>query len=300
MSNNSRSKLRTRLSGEQNHRCACCGTMLTLLPGYQNASAVVQIDRALPRTWRNTVALCMRCNGNQANHESVVAYFAHVAQNGHPDRRTIILDHNRQHREMRKAHADKFALYRTLMSEGLGVPYKWELRGIINLPEERIREIAAKNIEKCLDRMAGDPKFSAFMRGKPRCADRARLTLARRSSKIRSHLSACQNHRCCYCGVPMMEDRFTWASGVRYVDSRAATIEHVINSEDGGSDRMENLVAACHACNNLRGRLRLLAEDYYDKMQSGEIVIDHDECNRIAIQARKQKLGSRRGHLVHA
>jgi hypothetical protein len=62
--------------------------------------------------------------------------------------------------------------------------------------------------------------------------------------QMRAVLSEAQNHRCCYCGVKMIDMRG---------DRLCATIDHVIPKSLGGSDDWENLVAACDLCNVTRG-----------------------------------------------
>ena len=67
-------------------------------------------------------------------------------------------------------------------------------------------------------------------------------------------LSESQNHRCCYCGVetwhPDLYDGIIRSK--RYSSRTRATLEHLITRSNGGKDNPDNLVMACHECNNAR------------------------------------------------
>ncbi|MEM6476636.1 MAG: HNH endonuclease [Pseudomonadota bacterium] len=65
-----------------------------------------------------------------------------------------------------------------------------------------------------------------------------------RFRRIRHKLAQAQNFTCCYCG------RRFGAKGTRF----AATIEHLKPKMDGGSNKQDNLAAACLHCNQHRGR----------------------------------------------
>lgn len=59
-----------------------------------------------------------------------------------------------------------------------------------------------------------------------------------------------KSNRCCwYCGK---EIEFS-----RYANQGTATLDHVIPRYSGGEDSEENLVAACHKCNNDKGCMSL-------------------------------------------
>lgn len=75
-------------------------------------------------------------------------------------------------------------------------------------------------------------------------------------------LSEAQNHRCCYCG------RGTWIASFNEGGNigSMATLEHVIARADGGTDSLDNLVMACHACNVKRGS-SISAEHYWEIKQ---------------------------------
>jgi 5-methylcytosine-specific restriction endonuclease McrA len=68
-----------------------------------------------------------------------------------------------------------------------------------------------------------------------------------------------QEGRCYYCGVPMwleMPGEFAHNHGIR--ESRAkrfrCTAEHLLARQDGGTNKRNNIVAACSFCNSTRHR----------------------------------------------
>ncbi|WP_367276275.1 HNH endonuclease [uncultured Erythrobacter sp.] len=67
---------------------------------------------------------------------------------------------------------------------------------------------------------------------------------SRKRRIIRQRFVVEQKHRCCYCG------RVFGPKG----SLLEATIEHLKPLADGGSNRQENLAAACRHCNQHRGR----------------------------------------------
>lgn len=88
------------------------------------------------------------------------------------------------------------------------------------------------------------------------------------SAKRLQMLSGCQNHRCAYCGVNMRVPglptygrslgktppwpALSWRHYKMYRKFRRATIEHVIAKSAGGTDALDNTVAACLFCNMYR------------------------------------------------
>jgi hypothetical protein len=70
------------------------------------------------------------------------------------------------------------------------------------------------------------------------------------------HLSECQNHRCCYCGHPMIDIEIHHLPTIPH---NAMTKEHVEPKSYGGIANRENLVAACSLCNYLRGNMDYVA-----------------------------------------
>lgn len=65
-----------------------------------------------------------------------------------------------------------------------------------------------------------------------------------------------QNHRCYYCGFPMWLNslkELPLPRGYKGILPRLkCTAEHLIARQDGGGDSRDNIVAACHWCNQKR------------------------------------------------
>lgn len=57
---------------------------------------------------------------------------------------------------------------------------------------------------------------------------------------LRTELSGCQNHRCCWCGTTFSEE----LNSTHY-----PTVEHVVPKALGGSNDPTNLAVACKRCN---------------------------------------------------
>lgn len=74
-------------------------------------------------------------------------------------------------------------------------------------------------------------------------------------------LSERQNHRCCYCGNGMRSVPKTKT----VVPRNAATKEHIVPKSYNGLGYLENLVAACRLCNELRGNMDAIA--FYNLQQ---------------------------------
>jgi 5-methylcytosine-specific restriction endonuclease McrA len=70
-----------------------------------------------------------------------------------------------------------------------------------------------------------------------------------------------QGYRCWYCGFPMWDaDASGFAQRHGLTRRQAAllrcTAEHLTARQDGGTDRADNIVAACLSCNRLRHQRR--------------------------------------------
>jgi len=78
-----------------------------------------------------------------------------------------------------------------------------------------------------------------------------------------------QKGRCYYCGVPMWLDNlseFTAKYGISEKKAKhfACTAEHLLARQDGGTNEMQNIVAACYFCNSRRHRaLTVLPSEKY-------------------------------------
>jgi 5-methylcytosine-specific restriction endonuclease McrA len=57
--------------------------------------------------------------------------------------------------------------------------------------------------------------------------------------------------RCYWCGEPTHLNAPTEAN--RHIDTKYATIDHLLPQQRGGSFRRENTVLACYECNERRG-----------------------------------------------
>ena len=93
---------------------------------------------------------------------------------------------------------------------------------------------------------------------------------------LRMKLSEAQGHRCCYCGVALVEAP---------KQHNSATIEHVIPEAAGGWNGGLNLVVACNFCNEGRGPM--LATSYFDLV----IRVGREEANRLGRRWRKRIAG---------
>lgn len=69
-------------------------------------------------------------------------------------------------------------------------------------------------------------------------------------------ISESQNHRCCYCGHKMI--RHQHINGVP-TPRNALTKDHLEPRTYGGPTQIENIIAACCQCNNLRGEMEAIA-----------------------------------------
>ncbi|MGH8419966.1 MAG: HNH endonuclease [Pseudomonas sp.] len=81
-------------------------------------------------------------------------------------------------------------------------------------------------------------------------------------AKNRSHAFQAQAHRCYYCGYQMWlssPDDFARSLGItiRQAHSLRCTAEHLQAQCDGGTNRRENIAAACATCNRRRHTRKL-------------------------------------------
>lgn len=96
-------------------------------------------------------------------------------------------------------------------------------------------------------------------------------------------LAEAQNHRCCYCGVVLLDRMF------HPPDHCRLTIEHVISRSRGGADVWDNLVAACRQCNAWRSAHKLqngheiAAIAWFYKCQQGEDIRPPRQQRRMAM-----------------
>jgi hypothetical protein len=76
-----------------------------------------------------------------------------------------------------------------------------------------------------------------------------------------------QNGICYYCKCEMTQE------GNLGKNSKRVTLEHLQPRSKGGSDRMENLVAACAGCNNKRGNGEVRNSIVADAHKTKSIII---------------------------
>jgi 5-methylcytosine-specific restriction endonuclease McrA len=80
--------------------------------------------------------------------------------------------------------------------------------------------------------------------------------LASQARALRERLFELQGGLCYYCKVPMTRH---FDASSHFFDTKRplaptdATLEHLVPRCEGGSNEIDNLAAACHACNNARG-----------------------------------------------
>jgi hypothetical protein len=97
--------------------------------------------------------------------------------------------------------------------------------------------------------------------------------MAAKKPNRRRRLSEAQGHRCCYCGIRLID--VPW-------QHNSVTLEHVIPKAAGAWNDDINLVVACRLCNEGRGTM--LAASYFD------LVLKHgrNEANRLGRRWRKR------------
>ena len=94
--------------------------------------------------------------------------------------------------------------------------------------------------------------------------------------RLRAKLSESQGHRCCYCGIALIEVP---------KQHNSATLEHVIPEAAGGWDGKINLVVACRFCNEGRGTM--LATSYFDLVKR----FGREEAHRLGRRWHKRAIG---------
>lgn len=80
--------------------------------------------------------------------------------------------------------------------------------------------------------------------------------------RLRTSAFHSQSGRCYYCGFPMWEKDCNSYSQFHKISQPQAklfkcTAEHLQARQDGGKDRPQNIVAACHWCNQKRHQRKL-------------------------------------------
>jgi hypothetical protein len=95
-----------------------------------------------------------------------------------------------------------------------------------------------------------------------------------RDHKYRERKALEQHRRCYYCGFPMWSKRpsaFARRFGISLKEAERfhCTAEHLLARRDGGTSRLDNIVAACLFCNSHRHwrRVAPTPEQYRDLVQ---------------------------------
>lgn len=91
--------------------------------------------------------------------------------------------------------------------------------------------------------------------------------------KNRTHAFHVQSGLCFYCNQPMWinyPELFSnkYGISIKSAQNFKCTAEHVIARQDGGSDRIDNIVASCLYCNRTRHKAKLVlsADKYMTKV----------------------------------
>lgn len=104
---------------------------------------------------------------------------------------------------------------------------------------------------------------------------------------LRTRLSESQNWKCAWCGCVCTHEK-----GKKH----SITIEHVIPKSMGGADDWENMVMACHSCNNNRGTMSV--EDFMNgkRFHSVESVRERQKRKKLDGYAKRMRVLFERGH----
>lgn len=217
---------RFRYSGEQNHRCAICTTSIEPLAFSDDPvrACLIAFDPEGNKNSFNTIAVCPACAGECGNSDPLTVWKRFMRGDYIPTKP--------QRRERRKKlqieNPATIPAIKALVGD-LYVPSQFRFA-----PVERAPAIAATLLSR-------QPRQFRKCRGRVR------------SRGHHLSLSEAQNHRCAYCTERMSDDRLS---------PRFATIEHVVEQSKGGKSVFKNLVMACLACNMMRSRLGMTAEEY--------------------------------------
>jgi 5-methylcytosine-specific restriction endonuclease McrA len=230
-----RGKLKLYLCGCQNHRCAICLRPIKFL-AYADDPAracAVKFDRSLPHGRKNSVACCARCAGTQSAYPSLLDFYEFKIS-GVKKKQKLKITFPDTINEINRQVAVQCA--------ALSIPFDLlnEKSKFRFAPPESIPKIVTHRVKSFVER---------FNRPVPVKRIEYHLTMDKKIA-----FSEAQNHRCCYCSSP-----------VNFIQKhpRQATWEHVVPFREQGSHEFDNVVIACSACNNLRDRMDVSAEEFY-------------------------------------
>jgi 5-methylcytosine-specific restriction endonuclease McrA len=221
-------KTRKRLLESQNHRCATCTKSIEF-----DTSGCIVFNRLQPRTYNNSVALCLECSSRQGIYSSLMEYYNDMnrySQKIKPEQK-IYPDHP-------KIVITKLA--NLCLKNNIHFQYwVFNMENYKYCPPEFLDAVVEALFRRLQNKLSIDDALSK----------RRKMTV-----------SEAQNHRCCYCGY-----RFTHEEPENSV--RSWSWEHVVDRNDKERERTheyDNLVIACHLCNSLRGKTHWSVEIFYD------------------------------------
>lgn len=109
-----------------------------------------------------------------------------------------------------------------------------------------------------------------------------------------------QNGLCIYCEKPMwLKDSHAFAKqqsiSLKQAKKFQCTAEHLIARQDDGKDTADNIVAACHFCNQLRHKRRKVLDPIaFKKFVIKRVVKERWNCDipscRLTVSAQKQTI----------
>lgn len=240
-------------------KCQICETLIhdDAEGNPETYASVTAIDRRLPETLENSTILCVNCCGRAALDEHVDHARKRYQQFGWPKKRKLPVS-----AEATQKLIDKVLELRGDVEFPLPIFVPIMFR---NLSDDRIEHIALRMIAVQKRMNEATPRKS-----KPK------VMWIR---KHRHRLYELQNGGCYYCAYPLTLDT---PLSLDY-----ATIEHLENRRDGGSNSRDNLVVACPICNGYRDEMNMTPEEYRDFVRQHPELVERKR--RVTTNNRKGK-----------
>ena len=265
-------RLMLRLTEAQGYRCAVCSRVLSMDRGYDFPEwpSIVRFDRALPRTYLNSVVTCHPCSGRQSNCPSLTDYY-----------NAVMSEAKAQIKEQPDCDLEVVAAIKARIRElsglDLDVPVEYG-----RAPMSSVEHIAKVMASKHNDRPTREEMKE---RKKQRKAKWMNDGQRRRFMEI-------QRHRCVYCTAVFETDHVQ--------HPRYPTWEHIETIGDGGTSKMNNVVVACSTCNNLRDNMGLSALEYAEWAADHHAEIEARAQHRIRALALKTRHKGKDWYLYNA